>query len=183
MLYLSPMSKYASLLFAPDEHHKVGPFRFPVYHDLVPGEAKGLEAISRKQSRHTFSSIKLAQKIAKDKKITTKEAVDLLGASNEDNQDIFYEYAHELEELQQMSMGAAEQKISMATLFLRYRGEVLLPETKEWKTLSDWQEEDTENIPWKLLEQIVDFITWERDGWPEKEGNEDQKFSPPRKSS
>ena len=37
------MSKYASLLFSPTEYHEIAPFRFPIYRDLVPGEAKGIE--------------------------------------------------------------------------------------------------------------------------------------------
>ena len=61
------MSKYASLLFSPETYHEIGPFRFPVYKDLVPGEAKAMEELSRKQSRATFKSIQLAKKIGKDK--------------------------------------------------------------------------------------------------------------------
>lgn len=178
------MSKYASLLFAPEEHHEIGPFRFPVFHDLVPGEAKGIEDISRKQSRHTFNSIKLAQRIAKDRGITTKEAVELLGTSSEDNQEIFYEYANELEELQRLSISAIEQKIALVTLFMRFRAEVKLPKSKDWQKVEDWEEVDTEKIPTKLLNQISEFISWEQEGWPETEGkNEEQEFSPPQSSS
>ena len=77
------MSKYASLLFSPAEYHEIMPFRFPVYHDLVPGEAKGIEEMTRKQSKNTFKSIKVAQKIAKQRGITTKEAVELLSSISE----------------------------------------------------------------------------------------------------
>ena len=94
------MSKYASLLFGPEKYYEIGPFRFPVYEDLVPGEAKGIEKISRAQSKSTFSSIKLAQRIAKDKEISTKEAVELLSSASEDNQELLYDYVDELEELQ-----------------------------------------------------------------------------------
>ena len=181
------MSKYASLLFAPEKYYEVGPFRFPVYEDLVPGESRAIERLSKQQARHTYNSIKLAQKIAKDKGISTKEAVELMGSSGENNQDIFYEYASELEELQQLSMGAVEQKITLTTLFMKFRGEVKLPKSKEWQRLEDWQEADTENMPGKLLDQITEFISWERDGWPKPEGNdeveEEQEFSPPRNNS
>ncbi|NBT76590.1 MAG: hypothetical protein EBT15_11640, partial [Betaproteobacteria bacterium] len=166
------MSKYASLLFSPEEYYEIGPFRFPVYHDLVPGEARGIEALARKQSKHTFSSIKLAQRIARDKGITTKEAIDLLGTTSEDNQEIFYEYAGELEELQQMSIGAMEQKIEYATLFMRFRGEVKLPKSREYTKVTDWTDEDTEAIPNKLLDKINEFIAWEQSGWPVAEGND-----------
>ena len=57
-----------------------------MYHDLVPGEAKGIEEIGRKQSKSTFRSLKLAKRIAKDKEITTKEAIELL-ANTADNQE------------------------------------------------------------------------------------------------
>jgi hypothetical protein len=177
------MSKYASLLFSPEEYHEIGPFRFPIYHDLVPGEAKGIEAIGRKQSKSTFRSIKLAQRIAKDRGISTKEAIELLGSSNEENQDILYDYATELEELQRDTLGAVEQQIAFVTLFMRYRGEARLPKSKSWEKLEDWTEGDTEAIPSKLMDEIFQLITWERDGWPSAEGNEpeeeEQEFSPP----
>lgn len=179
------MTKYASLLFPAETYHEIGPFRFPVYHDLVPGEAKGIEAISRKQSRSTFASIKLAQRIAKDKGITTKEAIDLLGATSEENQDILYDYAAELEDLQKNSVGAVEQQVAFVTLFMQYRAEVKLPRSKEWQRVEDWSEGDTEAMPSKLMEEVFRLINWERDGWPEPEGKppEEPEFSPPRTTS
>lgn len=183
------MSKYASLLFAPEEYHQIGPFRFPIYHDLVPGESKGIEAISRKQSRSTFASIKLAQRIAKDKGITTKEAIELLGNNDENNQDMLYDYAAELEELQRSSVGAVETQIAFVTLFMKYRAEVKLPKTKDWQRLDDWSETDTEAMPNKILEDVFRLIGWERDGWPspeaegKPEGVEEQVFSPPPSNS
>jgi hypothetical protein len=183
------MSKYASLLFSPEKYHEIGPFRFPIYHDLVPGEAKGIEAISRQQSRSTFSSIKLAQRIAKDKGISTKEAIDLLGSTSEENQELLYDYATELEELQRNAVGAVETQIAFVTLFMRYRAEVKLPKAKDWQRLEDWSEDDTEAMPNKLLEDVFRLISWERDGWPEpetegkQEAKEEQEFSPPPSNS
>lgn len=179
------MSKYATLLFAPEKYHEIGPFRFPVYHDLVPGEAKGIEVISRKQSRSTFASIKLAQRIAQDKGISTKDAINLLGNTTEDNQELLYDYAPELEELQKDSVGAIEQQIAFVTLFMQYRAEVKLPKSKEWQRTEDWTEADTEAMPSKTLEAIFRLIGWERDGWPEPdeagkpEAVEEPEFSPP----
>ncbi len=177
------MSKYASLLFSPEEYHEIGPFRFPVYHDLVPGEAKGIEAIGRKQSKSTFRSLKLAKRIAQDKKITTKEAIELLGSTDEENQELLYDYASELEELQRDSVGAVEQQIAFVTLFMRYRGEAKLlgspgTRTKDWQKLSDWTEADTEAIPGRLMEKIFELVTWERDGWPKSEGNASEPEEP-----
>ena len=180
------MSKYASLLFSHEEYHEIGPFRFPIYRDLVPGEAKGIEALSRKQSKSTFRSIKLAQRIAKDKGITTKEAIDLLGSSSEENQELLYDYAGDLEELQRDSVGAVEQQVAFVTLFMQHRAEVKLPKTKDWQKVPDWTEADTESMPTKLMEEVFQMIAWERDGWPEPDAakNEDEpEFSPPPSKS
>lgn len=163
------MSKYASLLFAPTEYHEIGPFRFPIYHDLVPGESRGIENISRQQSKSTFASIKLAQRIAKDKGITTKEAVELLSNTTDENQDLLYDYAADLEDLQKNSIGAVEQQIAFVTLFMQYRAEIRLPEDESWKRTDDWTESDTEAMPQKLMEDIFRLISWERDGWPQPE--------------
>lgn len=180
------MSKYASLLFPVEEYYEIGPFRFPVYKDLVPGEAKGIENLSRKQSRSTFASIKLAQRIAKDKGVSTKEAVELLGNTTEDNQDILYDYASELEELQRNTVGAVEQQVAFVTLFMQYRAEVKLPRAKDWQRVEDWTEADTEAMPSKLMEDVFRLIGWERDGWPKPEAEgkpEDvhQEVSPPQR--
>jgi hypothetical protein len=164
------MSKYASLLFSPEKYHEIGPFRFPIYKDLVPGEARGIETISRKQSKTTFASLKLAQRIAKDRGISTKEAVELLSSNAEDNQEFFYDYATEIEELQSNTVGAVEQQIAYVTLFMQYRGEVKLPRSRDWQKLTDWSEADTEAMPAKYMEEIFRLIGWERDGWPEPEG-------------
>jgi hypothetical protein len=179
------MSKYASLLFSPEEYHQIGPFRFPIYHDLVPGEAKGIEALGRKQSKSTFRSVKIAQRIAKDKGISVKEAIDLLSNSASDDQELLYDYVNELEELQRDSIGAVEQQISFVTLFMQYRGEAKLPRSREWQKLDDWTEADTEAIPTKMMEDIFELITWERDGWPSSEGNDSEQegSSPPQSRS
>jgi hypothetical protein len=67
------MSKYASVLFDTDEYHRIGPFRFPIYHALLPGEAKGIERLARLQTKSTYRTIKLAQRIAKDKNLADIE--------------------------------------------------------------------------------------------------------------
>ena len=82
------MSKYASILFSPEKFHEIGPFRFPIYNDLTPGESKGIEAISRKQSKQTFKSIRLAQQIAKDKKILSEMEAEILRLLSESEGNI-----------------------------------------------------------------------------------------------
>ena len=163
------MSKYASLLFSPEEYHEIAPFRFPIYHDLVPGEAKGIEALTRAQSKNTFKSLKVAQRIAKAKGIPTKEAVELLSNIGEGDQDMVYEFAEELEELQSEASGNVETQVAFVTLFMQYRAEAQINGKKKWEKLDDWTVEDTEAMPNAIMKQIFQFITWERDGWP-KEG-------------
>lgn len=163
------MSKYTGLLFAAEEYWPIGPFRFPIYKDLVPGEAKGIEAVARQQSKSTYASLKLAQRIAKDKGIGVKEAVDLMSTANsDDNQELLYSYAEELENLTNSGISQVEQMTGFATLCLKYRGEVKLPRAKEWTKTDDWTPEDTNQIPTKILEQIYNFVLWERDGWPDE---------------
>lgn len=165
------MSKYASLLFSPENYHEIGPFRFPIYKDLVPGEAKRIEELSRKQSSSTFKSIKLAQKIAKDRSITTKAAIELLSnAGDKEDEEIMYDYANELEELNNSGIGAVTQQIEYVTLFMKFRAEVKLPGESEWTKTTDWTQEDTEEMPQKYVKEIFELINWEREGWPEKEG-------------
>lgn len=168
------MSKYASLLFAPEEYHEIGPFRFPIHKHLTPGESRTIEEITRKQTKSAFKSIKLAQRIGQDKGITTKAAMQLLeNADKDENEDLLYDYVDELEKLQEAGVGPTEQKVSWVTPFMQYRGEVKLPPEGDWKQTSDWTEADTEKMPPQLLDEVFQLILWERDGWPTpgEEGN------------
>lgn len=180
------MSKYASLLFAPEKYHEIGPFRFPIYEHLTPGESRIIEEITRKQTKSAFKSIKLAQRIASDKGITTKEAMKLLeNADKDENEDLLYDYVDELEKLQESGVGATEQKLSWVTPFMQYRGEVKLPPEGDWRQTSDWTEDDTEQMPPQLLNDVFQLILWERDGWPTPgaEGNapEDEEATTSRR--
>lgn len=165
------MSKY-SILFGASKHHIIGPFRFPVYEDLTPGETKEMERINKKQAKSTYKSMKLAQRISKDKDIPIKDAVEILGNLSDDkNEDVLYSYADEIEALSEETMSATEQKIVLVTLFMRFRGQAMLPESDKWINTADWTDEDTEVMPSKTLDSIFQLMLWERDGWP-TEGNE-----------
>lgn len=170
------MSKYIGLLFPVDQYHQIGPFRFPVYNDLVPGEARDIEGILKQQSRSFYKSLKLAQRIAKDKKIPVKTALDMLSSlDNDKGQQLVLDYAEDLEALTENTLGETEQQIKFVTVLMRYRGQVkkdLVGEGPDaWIPTTDWTEEDTLLIPKKILAAIFQFIFWERDGWP-AEGNE-----------
>ena len=159
------MSKYSKLFFQEKEYHDIGPFRFPIYEDLVAGEAEGVENIARKQAQNTYTLLKIAKAVSKKKKISVKAALEILSDAESDN-EVLYDYAEELADIQKDSATVAEQQIEMTTLFLRFRGEV--KDEEGWTTVPDWSREDTLSIPSKLLSEVFEFINWERNGWPEE---------------
>lgn len=160
------MSNYSSLLFGTDKHHRIGPFRLPIYNYLVPGEAKGLELATKRFARTQLLSLQLVSRLAKDKSITTTEAEEILkNASDPENKDIVYQYAEELAALQEAEASPTAERIAYATVLLRYRAEI--EKDGIWKSIADWTEEDTERVPPAILNELFTFLTWERDGWPE----------------
>ena len=159
------MSKYSKLFFQEKEYYEILPFRFPIYEDLVAGEAEGVESIARKQAQNTYTLLKIAKAVSKKKKISVKAALEMLSESDSEN-EVLYEYAEELADIQKESATVAEQQIEMTSLFLRFRGEV--KDGNDWKPVPDWTREDTLAIPSKLLNDIFEFINWERNGWPEE---------------
>lgn len=161
------MSKYSALFFQEKEYHEIGPFRFPIYEDLVAGEAEGVENIARKQAQNTYTLLKIAKAVAKKKKISVKAALEMLSADADEENEVLYEYAEELAEVQKDTATVAEQQIEMATLFLRHRGEIQ-DEKLGWVMVPDWTREDTAAMPSRLLNQIFEFINWERNGWPDE---------------
>ncbi len=81
-----------------------------------------------------------------------------------DGEDLAIQYSKELEQLQSEGISAVEQQIDFVTLVMQYRGEAQIK--GKWQSLKDWSEEDTDAMPSKLLEQVFEFVIWERDGWP-----------------
>lgn len=180
------MSKY-SILFEADRFHEIGPFRFPIFEDLTPGEAKGIEALAKAQAKSTYRSMRLAKRIAADRGIEVKDALDILSEiGDEKHEKILFEYVEDIEALSEDSISATEQKIQYVTLFMKFRGEVKFPGEDIWTKTSDWTEEDTEAIlSKKVLDEIFQMILWERDGWPtetktESEGKEPVAVTPRR---
>lgn len=161
------MSKYASILFGAESYYEIGPFRLPIYHDLVPGESKRIEDISRKFNTASYKSLKLAKRLADDRNISMKQAVDLLSRANDpENEDIVMNYVTELEEIERAQLSPTAQRIAFITVLLKFRAEVKLPNSDDWTSVKDWTDEDTEHIPPTILNQLFEFLTWERDGWP-----------------
>lgn len=161
------MSRY-SVLFPPSQFYKIGPFRFPVYKALMPGETKQIEAMSRMEAKTRFASIQLAKKISKDRGITVDEAVEMLSSmQEEENKHLVYEYLEDIEQLNTGSKGETELKAELVTIVMKFRGEVQFEEDEDYVRTSDWSDDDTDKLPPDILNQIFDFVVYERDGWPE----------------
>jgi hypothetical protein len=168
---------YASVLFPPVRHVEVGPFSFPVYEALLPGENRAFHALNMKQTQGSYKSIKLAQKIAKDLKITTKEALDKLSAGKDPkNEELLYNYIEELSEMQNNTISDEEKEEAYVFNFIQQRGEFRLPGKSEAIPGSKWTQEDMNRTPSTLISAIYKLILCERDGWPttedEDEGND-----------
>lgn len=175
-------SRYTSLLFQTTEYHRIGPFRFPIYHDLLPGEARALEDLDRKNAKSTFQSLKLAKAIAVKKGIRPSEAAELLTKLKTDDNDLIYEFAEEFEENQRTGISAIEQKAASVTCFMQLRGEAHFPQNPEpWVKTTDWSNADTDRMPTAMMESIWTFIQWEKTGWPE-DGAAEGNAQPPSPS-
>lgn len=164
------MTSYATFLFPSRESCQIGPIKFPIYKDILPGEARKIEEISRQQTQNSFKGIKLAQRIAKDRGIPTAEAITILANLDDPtNQDIVFDYATQLEELQAdaAEVNQISQKIEYVTAFMQCRGQVQREGTPEWVPVPDWSASDTERMPLKMLDEIFTLMVKERDGWPE----------------
>ena len=164
------MSKYSKIFFGQKEYYDIKPFRFPIYKDLVAGEIEGIEDLARKQAKNTYALLKIAKDVAEKQEIPVQEALDALSDINQ-NQDLLYEYVEELADIQTQGQSVSEQKIMTVTLFMRYRAE--LKERGKWVQVSDWEESDTREMPRRLLDDIFEFVDWERNGWPSDNDEEE----------
>jgi len=164
------MSKYSKIFFGQKEYYDIKPFRFPIYKDLVAGEIEGIEDLARKQAKNTYALLKIAKDVAEKQEIPVHEALDALSDINQ-NQDLLYEYVEELADIQTQGQSVSEQKIMTVTLFMRYRAE--LKERSKWVHVPDWEEADTREMPRRLLDDIFEFVDWERNGWPSDNDEEE----------
>jgi hypothetical protein len=165
---------YASVLFPPVRQAEIGPFRFPIYEALLPGENRAFHALNMKQTQGSYKSIKLAQKIAKDLKISTKEALDKLSAGQDPaNEELLYNYVEELSEMQSHQISDAEKEEGYVFIFIQQRGEFTLPGKPEPISGSKWTLEDMKRTPSTLISAVYKLILCERDGWPTPEGEDE----------
>lgn len=170
------MSKYSSILFGAESYEEIGPFRFPVWGELAPGEIRAIEELTRKETQSTFYSLKLAHKIATQENISEDEALKILGnLGDEKYKHYVYEYAEDLDLIQGASMTDLAKKIEYVSIFMKFRGEVKLTPDSEYIKTRDWTVNDTERIPGDMLQSIYDFCIRERDAKVTPEGDEAKK--------
>lgn len=163
------MSKYSHAFFDKKEYYEILPFRFPIYKDLVAGEVEGIEDVGRKQARHTYALLKIAKDISEKRDIPVQEALEALSDA-ESNEDILFEYVDDLADIQTNSQSLSEQKIETVTLFMKYRAE--FKEKRLWVQTADWEVSDTRAMPSRLLDEIYQFVEWERNGWPSEDDDQ-----------
>ena len=166
------MSKYSKIFFGQKEYYDIKPFRFPIYKDLVAGEIEGIEDLARKQVANTYALLKIARDVAQKQDIPVQDALDAL-SDVDSNQDLLFDYVDELALIQTQGQSVSEMKIETVTLFMRYRAEV--KERSKWVQVPDWEMDDTREMPRRLLDDIYEFVGWERNGWPEEDDDGDEE--------
>jgi hypothetical protein len=173
------MTEYTDLLFTTDEYHNIGPFRFPIFHDLTPGELKAISAIDKASATTQLASMELARKISRQEGISAKEALDVLAqASEPKNEELVYKYLPELAALSEQATDDIEILCQYGTVLMQLRGEVKLPGSDEYIKTPDWTAAQTDKIHRGMLTAMRAFVLWERDGWPTS-GEQGGKDTPP----
>ena len=126
----------------------------------------------RKQASNTYALLKIAKDVAQKQDIPVQDALDAL-SDVDSNQELLFEYVDELALIQTQGQSVSEMKIETVTLFMRYRAE--LKERNKWVQVPDWEMDDTQEMPRRLLDDIYDFVDWERNGWPEDDDSEEDQ--------
>jgi len=158
------MSKYSFLLQTKtEEYFELLPgVRLKKYGGWLVAEAIEQEEISKLQSQATIRAVQLAKRIASDKNIPLDEAFGLLqgGSGSITEAELLSEYTEET--LSMITSGSSVESTNarMVTAFIRSRGQGLIDD--EWRDLSDWEIEDTKNLPRKAIATVVEFIADEQ---------------------
>ena len=162
------MTKYQGILFHTDAYHNIGPFRFPIMNALLPGEVTGMKLHEKMAAKGSYDFMRLAKKIATDKKIKPKAAMALLRGASEDD-DLIYDYIEDMETLNENMPDETAQLLAFATLAMQYRGEVKLTPESDYIRTPDWDLSDSQQIPMSMQREIAQFLNWEANGWPTPE--------------
>jgi hypothetical protein len=158
------MSKYSFLLQtkAEDYCELLPEIRLKKYGGWLVAEAIEQEEISKLQSQATIKAVQLAKRIATAKDIPLDEAFGLLqgGGGSITEAELLSEYTEET--LSMITSGSSVESTNarMVTAFIRSRGQGLID--GEWQDLSDWELDDTKNLPRKAIAKVVEFIAEEQ---------------------
>ena len=157
------MSKYSFLLETKaEEFFDLLPgIRLKKYGGWLVAEAIEQEEISKLQSQATIRAVQLAKRIAASRDIPLDEAFALLqGGGSITEAELLSEFTEET--LSMITSGSSVEATNarMVTAFVRSRGQGLIE--GEWRDLSDWEIEDTKNLPRKTIAKVVEFIAEEQ---------------------
>lgn len=158
----SQANKYAGLLFNVEEYIEIAPFRFPVYNDITPGEARKIRELQKTNTDIMEKTFKLAKRISEEEGIEPEEAYELLGRlSNDDktSKRIIFKYMDEVNRINNSQGAEVDELAAYCTVIIQMRGEVLI--NGEWVKTDDWTQAQTDNVPTQTLKAIQNYMLTE----------------------
>ena len=157
------MSKYSFLVQTKTEGYfeLLPEIRLKKYGSWLVAESIEQEEISKLQSQATIRAVQLAKRIAATRDIPLDEAFGLLqGGGTITEAELLSDFTEET--LAMITSGSSVEATNarMVTAFVRSRGQGLID--GEWQDLSDWELEDTKNLPRTAIAKVVEFIAEEQ---------------------
>ena len=157
------MSKYSFLVQTKTEGYfeLLPEIRLKKYGSWLVAESIEQEEISKLQSQATIRAVQLAKRIAAQRSIPLDEAFALLqGGGTITEAELLSDFTEET--LAMITSGSSVEATNarMVTAFVRSRGQGLID--GEWQDLSDWEIEDTKNLPRTAIAKVVEFIAEEQ---------------------
>lgn len=157
------MSKYSFLVQTKTEGYfeLLPEIRLKKYGSWLVAESIEQEEISKLQSQATIRAVQLAKRIASTRGIALDEAFGLLqGGGTITEAELLSDFTEET--LAMITSGSSVEATNarMVTAFVRSRGQGLID--GEWRDLSDWEIEDTKNLPRTAIAKVVEFIAEEQ---------------------
>jgi len=157
------MSKYSFLVQTKTEGYfeLLPEIRLKKYGSWLVAESIEQEEISKLQSQATIRAVQLAKRIAVTRDIPLDEAFALLqGGGTITETELLSDFTEET--LAMITSGSSVEATNarMVTAFVRSRGQGLID--GEWQDLSDWEIEDTKNLPRTAIAKVVEFIAEEQ---------------------
>ena len=157
------MSKYSFLVQTKTEGYfeLLPEIRLKKYGSWLVAESIEQEEISKLQSQATIRAVQLAKRIASTRGIALDEAFALLqGGGTITEAELLSDFTEET--LAMITSGSSVEATNarMVTAFVRSRGQGLID--GEWRDLSDWEIEDTKNLPRTAIAKVVEFIAEEQ---------------------